>query len=176
MTTAFSVDQLKAGGSSEAIAAYYDSLPDVTIEEILGQWHGAEVPSGHPMDGLLDVSGWYGKRFDDAESVHPLLFGEPGDLFPVNPGRVPMGLLNRLGTRMPRFRPPGGAASFRPLTTRRHRARLRRVEFRGKVSTGMVYDQLPIIDHFRKIDDDTLLGAMDLRDSPRPYFFLLQRD
>ncbi|WP_131819706.1 DUF4334 domain-containing protein, partial [Mycobacteroides abscessus] len=33
-----------------------------------------------------------------------------------------------------------------------------------------------IIDHFRKVDDATLLGIMDLRDMDQPYFFTLRRD
>lgn len=128
------------------------------------------------MDGLLDVSGWYGKEFADADHVHPLLFGSPGRLYAVNPKLMPLGTLNRLGNRFPRWLPPGGRAAFRLARTRRHRARLREVSYRGAVSAAMVYDDLPIIDHFRMIDADTLLGAMDQRGADRPYFFLLQRD
>ena len=40
----------------------------------------------------------------------------------------------------------------------------------------MVYDQLPINDVFRKLTDDTVIGAMDLRGYRRPYFFVLRRD
>ncbi len=170
------VADLHAGLSSRAAADFYDSLPGVDVDEILGRWRGSEVPTGHPMDGLLAVSGWYGKQFDDADHVHPLLFGEPGGLYPVNPGSVPIDLLVKLGDRMPRPRIPGVAKAFKLVKTRRHRARLRRIEYRGVVSTSMVYDQLAIIDHFRRLDEDTLLGAMDLRNSPAPYFFLLQRD
>lgn len=170
------VSELRSGLSSEAACDLYDSLPAVTVDEILGQWHGSEVPTGHPLDGLLAVSGWYGKRFDSADEVHPLLFGEPGDLYPVNPGSVPMNLLNTLGTRMPRPKIPGITTAFKAVRTRRHRARLRNVEYRGKVSVAMVYDQIAVIDHFRRLNDDALLGAMDLRNSPQPYFFLLERD
>ena len=54
-------------------------------------------------------------------------------------------------------------------------ARLRKAEYRGKVTVGMIYDQAPIIDYFRKVDDDTLLGAMDRRGDPGTYFFVLRR-
>ena len=40
----------------------------------------------------------------------------------------------------------------------------------------MSYDQLPINDVFRRLDDATVLGAMDLRGSKAPYFFVLRRD
>jgi hypothetical protein len=39
----------------------------------------------------------------------------------------------------------------------------------------MIYDELPIIGHFRKVDGDTVLGAMDLRGTPQTYFFVLRR-
>jgi hypothetical protein len=40
----------------------------------------------------------------------------------------------------------------------------------------MIYDSLPINDVFRKVDDDTVLGAMDLRFTPQPFFFILTRE
>ncbi|WP_454197052.1 DUF4334 domain-containing protein [Nocardia sp. Marseille-Q1738] len=35
---------------------------------------------------------------------------------------------------------------------------------------------MPIIDHFRRADEHTLLGAMDLRGMAEPYFFVLHRE
>ena len=48
-------------------------------------------------------------------------------------------------------------------------------EYRGVVSATMCYDRLPIHDAFRRVDDVTVLGVMDLRGAP-PYVFLLERD
>ena len=84
------VDELSTGLARADAEALFDSLPAVTVAEMSGRWHGTEVPTGHPMDGLLAISGWYGKQFDDADHVHPLLFGEPGDLYPVNPKLIPL--------------------------------------------------------------------------------------
>jgi hypothetical protein len=39
----------------------------------------------------------------------------------------------------------------------------------------MCYDAQPIHDVFRRVDDATVLGVMDLRGAP-PYVFLLRRD
>ncbi|KAJ7608555.1 hypothetical protein FB45DRAFT_1129157 [Roridomyces roridus] len=41
------------------------------------------------------------------------------------------------------------------------RARLRRVEFHGVVSAAVIYDDRPIIDYFRYVDEDTVAGMMD---------------
>jgi hypothetical protein len=40
----------------------------------------------------------------------------------------------------------------------------------------MCYDALPINDVFRKVDDDTLVGAMDLRGLQMPFMFVLRRE
>ena len=44
------------------------------------------------------------------------------------------------------------------------------------MTAAMVYDALPIIDVFRRICADTVLGLMDMRGLRDPFFFLLQRD
>ena len=40
----------------------------------------------------------------------------------------------------------------------------------------MVYDNLPINDVFRKVDEDTVLGVMDLKGMKKPFFFVLRRE
>jgi hypothetical protein len=62
------------------------------------------------------------------------------------------------------------------LRTSKPRARLRMTEYRGKVSATMIYDQLPINDVFRKLDDNTVIGVMDNKDVKGPFFFKLKRD
>ena len=65
----------------------------------------------------------------------------------------------------------------RPLMyTDKPKARLRTVEHRGVATAAMVYDALPIIDVFRRVDPATLLGLMDMRGLPQPFFFVLERD
>ena len=156
---------------------FFDELPTVAIEEIIGRWRGRELATGHPWDGLLSASGWYGKQFDGPESAHPLLFRTPkGRLFPLDPGRVPLGLVGHVPVTAVRAgrRLLGGLTPL--LQARGTKARLRNVEHRGKVSAAMIYDQVPIIDVFRRVDTDTLLGLMDLRTMRQPYFFVLARD
>ena len=61
------------------------------------------------------------------------------------------------------------------LKTEKSQARLRMMEYRGKVSATMIYDRLPINDSFRRIDNNTVLGIMDFKSSPQPFFFVLKR-
>lgn len=165
----------RRAGTTDEVLALFDSLPSVSPDEMLGRWCGHELSTNHPMDGLLDPSGWYGKAFLDADTVHPLLLwnGSRTGVFSLHaawaramwPGlpRTPLlGALLRLA---------------RPLVgTRKPSARLREVRYRGVVTAAMAYDDLPIIDVFRRIDAQTVLGLMDRRGDARPYAFVLQRD
>lgn len=155
---------------------FFDSLPPVRPEDVTGRYRGRELATGHPLDGLLERSGWYGKQFDDVDHVHPLLFRDPrGDLFAVDPRRVPLGLAPKVPVAVVE-KARAALGLLKPaIRTSKHRARLRAVEHRGVVTAAMVYDHLPIIDVFRRVDDNTLLGAMDLRGAP-PYFFILSKD
>jgi hypothetical protein len=50
------------------------------------------------------------------------------------------------------------------------------VEHRGVATAAMLYDRLPIVDVFRRLDAITLLGLMDARGIPQPFFFRLHRE
>lgn len=155
--------------------ALYDALPAVRSADVLGAWKGRELRTGHPMDGVLEASGWWGKRFDSVDAVHPLVFSDgSGDLFSVDPRKVPLGLAGKIPTAAVEKGRRSLPVLRHLVGTSKPRARLRDVEHRGAVSAAMVYDHLPIIDHFRAVDDSTLLGVMDLRGAA-PYVFLLAR-
>lgn len=154
----------------------YDALPPVATADLRGLWRGTGVATGHPLDGVLERLGWFGKRFDDDERVHPLVFRTGRGLTSVRPALVPLGLVLRVA---PLLRTAPAAAAFavvRPLaSTRLPRARLREVRYRGVVSAALVYDDLPVVDAFRVVGDGTVLGAMDARGMARPYLFTLRR-
>jgi len=154
----------------------YDSLESIDTEEMWGLWKGEELSTGHPFEGLLTASKWYGKKFVSKEEVYPLLFErKDGSLYAGNPGLIPMTLPfdkipSRLVSRViPLIRPV--------FKTKNSGARLRMVDFRGKASASMVYDQKGIIDIFRKVDDNTLMGIMDIKEmaTDKSYFFILRR-
>lgn len=54
-------------------------------------------------------------------------------------------------------------------------AQLRIVEYRGVSTATMIYDKHPIMDHFRQVDDNTVLGVMDKKGESMPLYFYLQR-
>lgn len=125
------------------VLAFYDGLPPVAAEEMLGEWDGGIVATGHPGEGQLDALGWVGKTFRSADDVDPIVVAGPDG------ERQSSDVL--------------GAAT------------LRRVEHRGVVTATMVYDRHPIFDHFRRVDDRTVLGLMDRKGEPAPLMFFLRR-
>ncbi len=161
--------------TTDEAVTWFDSLPPVDIGFMIGSWRGSGVPTGHPMDGMLEAANWRGKRFIDADNVHPLVFDDgKGGTFMVNPAILPMGLAQRL-PRKP-YITRIFLASRRLIATSRSAARIRMIEYRGVTTATMIYDAKAINDVFRKIDDDTVLGLMDMKGMERPFFFKLERD
>lgn len=171
------LDEHRDGADPSQVRALFDALPGVAVEELTGRWRGSGLRTGSPLDGLLEAYGWYGKEFLDADRVHPLLFVDRlGRARPVNPALLPVGLLRaRPGTaRVGAVR--RAFALGRPLLwTDRPAARLRTVVHRGTPTAAMIYDALPIIDVLKRVDAGVLLGSMDLRGLPEPFFFVLRR-
>ncbi len=168
----------RTGAEPHDALAFFDRLPAVAPDEMLGRWRGSGLPTGSALDGLLEAYGWYGKEFVDADTVHPLLFRDrDGRPRPVDPAMVPLSVLRSAPgmahSRVLRRVFPG----VRPLLyTEKPKARLRTMEHRGVATAAMVYDALPIIDVFRRVTADQVLGLMDMRGLPQPFFFLLDRD
>ena len=162
--------------TTEQALALFDQLDPVPPEELLGSWRGEGFATGHPLDGVLEAWHWQGKRFDSLAEVHPLVFEGPGGgPVPVDPAWVPVALLR--APWVGRLIPFGGLFPWlAPLVaTRRSAARLRSTLYRGKLSATMVYDTLPILDVFRRLDGDSLLGVMDCKGMGQPFFFVLRR-
>ncbi|MFD1811819.1 DUF4334 domain-containing protein [Rhodococcus gannanensis] len=164
----------------EDAQAVFDDAPPADPDFMIGTWRGAELRTGNKMDGMLDASGWWGKQFVDAETVHPLLFpaADGRSLWALDPARIPFNLL--MHPIVPSFEGKDLSKLVtltRPaVATRKPKARLRTTHFRGTDTATMIYDAHPINDVFRRISDTTVIGWMDLRGSERPYFFSLTRD
>lgn len=164
-------------GTIEQALELFDSLEPVEIEFMIGRWHGHEITTGHPQDGVLEATRWYGKEFEDAETVHPLLHQTGnGRLFRVKPRPSLVYASLRWPILKSKSLRPLSLLITRLLKTKHSQARARMIEYRGKVSATMVYDFLPINDHFRMIDDNSVLGMMDFKGLENPFPFVLERD
>ncbi|MGW2593968.1 DUF4334 domain-containing protein [Streptomyces sp. NPDC001515] len=131
---------------TDELDAIWAVLDTVRPEDVLGAWSGGEFPTGHPLDGMLEEAGWYGKTFVSVHDAKPLMCRDAnGELY----SNVELGQ---------------GEAS------------LWTVEFRGESTATMVYDGRPVFDHFKRVDDTTLMGIMNAKgvppEGPYYYFFL----
>lgn len=127
---------------------FWASLEPATIEGLIGEWRGGEFVTGHRMNGQLEKARWFGKTFASAGDVQPLV------------------CVDADGNKFSNKAMGKGEAS------------LWLEEFRGEVTATMVYDGQPVHDHFKKIDDDAVMGIMNgkgVLDDGRYFYFYLER-
>jgi Domain of unknown function (DUF4334)/GXWXG protein len=127
---------------------FWASLEPAAIDAMLGEWKGGEFATGHMMNGQLEKVGWFGKTFKSVTDVQPLV------------------CLDDDGNKYSNVAMGKGEAS------------LWLEEFRGEITATMVYDGQPVHDHFKRIDDDAVMGIMNgkgVLDGGRYYYFYLER-
>lgn len=127
-------EELRAADPADPadLDALWADLDTVTVEEVLGSWRGGDFATGHVASSVLEKVRWHGKRFDAPLDAKPLICrGEDGELF------------SNLAA--------GGGAE----------ASLWEVAFRGESTATMVYDAMPVFDHFKQVDGSTLMGIMN---------------
>ncbi|MDX6807578.1 DUF4334 domain-containing protein [Terrihabitans rhizophilus] len=167
----------KRGGTGNVLTALFDSLEPAQPWSIRGRYRGAGIETGHPMNGVMEALGWYGKQFLDSGRAHPMLFRSMrGQLTSLDPALIPARLAAKAGVLL-RSKPARLAfkMAMPAFSTRRPTARLHSRMHRGVETAAMIYDAQPICDFLRRVDDDTLLGFMEMR-GVDPYFFTLRRD
>jgi hypothetical protein len=126
----------------------WSALDTVRSADIVGSWKGDECHTGHKMNGQLKAARWFGKNFNSVDDVEPIVCYDDDGNLFSN---------NELSL--------GGASLWD-------------VEFRGEVTATMVYDGQPVFDHFKRVDDTTLMGIMNgkrQRSSGNFLYFLLER-
>ena len=111
--------------SCDDALALFDTLPPADEAFMIGSWRGGGFPTGHPMDGLLENAGWYGKQFIDRDHVHPLLYTteDGAEVFAVDPARLDFNRSGNVAAHLGAWR--------EKLETEAFTARLRMTEYRG---------------------------------------------
>lgn len=124
------------------------TLAPVRIDELWGSWRGHELPTGHALSRVLRKIAWVGKRFVAPLDVQPLVCRRDDGSLYSN---IELG--------------KGEASAWM-------------VEFRGEVTATMVYDGSATFDHFKRVDDGTLMGIMNGKNvlfEGRHFYFVLER-
>jgi len=144
-------EQLKNSASlldTNELDAFYDTLEPVTLNEILGEWKGDQLKTGHAVVATLQAIRWYGKTFISQLEAKPLICKDADGNF------------------------------YSDTTSMKGEASLWPIDFRGKVSTSMIYDGVPVLAHFRKVNSNTLVAIMDgkdVLDQGKHFYFFLER-
>ncbi|WP_426129308.1 GXWXG domain-containing protein [Pararhizobium sp. PWRC1-1] len=156
---------------------WFQTLQPLRPAEMVGLWSGVGIPAGHPLDGVLENLQWFGKRFHADLRADALLFQwRPGRLVPINPAYFPIGMAIRLA-------PFGRTAIARnwfshlqkAVRARNTTAALTVRDMDVGETVAMVYDNQPIIDYFRRIDEREIAGMMCVAGDDRRYFFRLRK-
>lgn len=150
-------------------------LEPVNPAEMIGLWRGSGRPSGHPLDGVLENLGWFGKRFHPDLRADALLFERaPGKLIAIEPAYFPIRwALSFAGIGRKAF-----ARSLFSHVTPRIGARGTTAMLQSRmddelITAAIVYDRQPIVDVFRRSRDGQVVGKMTVDGDPRHYFFEL---
>lgn len=130
----------KEAVSAQTLMPLFEQLEPASAAFMIGQWHGGKFDGGQMPDKL----NWYGKRFNSASHVEPMLCRrEDGSIY----------AWGEWGE-----------------------AQLREVSFGGKLQACLIYDTKPMMDLFRKVTEDIVIGLADIKGRPMDFFFWLERD
>ncbi|MGO8024088.1 GXWXG domain-containing protein [Rhizobium leguminosarum] len=169
--------EIMRSGQQEEMAAWFRSLEPIQPKDMVGLWSGVGIPSGHPLDGVLENLNWFGKRFHSGMRADALLFKwRPGRLVPIEPNFLPIGLAIKMAPLGRTFVARHCFSYLQKLLRARGTtASLRLQALDGVETAAMVYDKQPIVDYFRRIDDEEIAGMMCVHDDPRRFFFKLRK-
>lgn len=131
----------------EELENFFSSLEPITIEEMIGEWKGGYFPTGKSkLEFFLKDFG---------------VIKWHGKNF-LSKDKVQSLVFSLLGIR---FNIPVAGVAV-----------LRKIEFRNKISASMIYSYLPIIDNFRKINNETVIGAMEVKGKVKIFFYLTREE
>ncbi len=134
----------KREASCKELDELFAGLGPVTADEIMGEWRV----------GFLFTKEGTGSKWETLVRHSPVrLYGKRF----LNMNNVKAWVFRVLGIK---FGFPGTSAV------------LRKMEFRNKISVSMIYNHLPLIDHFRKLNEKIILGIMETRGKLCVYFYL----
>lgn len=68
--------------SDDELLAFFDSLPVLTVEEMLSKWKGGDFKTGHWAEEELKNTKWFGKWFKtDLDGIPLVSYNDEGNLY-----------------------------------------------------------------------------------------------
>ncbi|KAF2135760.1 uncharacterized protein K452DRAFT_238736, partial [Aplosporella prunicola CBS 121167] len=115
-----------------------DSLPALNPMELLGEWSAGSFNTRHPAHGWLRSINWVGITFRSVDDVEPIVVAA-------------------------QTRDGPGKGHRRKWLDEWGNAEVIEAKYRGVVSAAMVCDNHPVVNHFRKVTDNVVLGIMSAK-------------
>jgi hypothetical protein len=109
-----------------------------------------------PVSNQFMIGQWHGGVFDSKRDIGPFY----GKRFNSENDVEPMLFKNEEGT----------IYTWKDLGA----AQLREVKYGGKVQATVIYDDRPLMDYFRKVSDDAVLGLGEYKNLERSFFWLIR--
>lgn len=148
-------EQLASGSAEEKLLALIANREACDAEALAVLFEQLE-----PADEAFMLGQWHGGRFDGGAEPNPIRWY--GKRFNSRTEVDPMLCLNDKDEVYV-------WDTWGP-------AQMREVAYGGKVQACLIYDQHPMMDYFRKISDDVVMGLGDIKGRPLDFFFWLERD
>jgi hypothetical protein len=60
------------------IGTLFQQLKSIQVDDLIGEWDGYIVPTGHPFEDELEDLNWFGNTFDATDDVAPLTVARNG--------------------------------------------------------------------------------------------------
>lgn len=143
-----------------ALDSLFNELPPVPLSHLIdtGGWNGGFFDTGHSNGDFMKEICWVGKDFFSLDHVDPVI---------VNPNgkRESWGKWGFATVR--------ATYSFLYASPVLARLQLKEIVYRGKVTATMVYDERPVFDYFRWVDENTILGIMEGKPLDGPFYFYI---
>lgn len=113
-----------------------------------------------PVDLDFMLGTWKGGKFDGGAEPDPInwygkRFTSPTDVEPL--------LVLDAEGKVQTFDKLGGA-------------QMREIKYKGVTSAALIYDKQPIMDYFRKVNDNVVIGLGDIKGKPTDFVFHLTRE
>jgi len=135
--------QKKSGILCKELDNIFNELEPITMAEMIGEWRV----------GYFFTEGT-GSKFETFLKYCPIkLYGKRF----LSKNKVQAWVFSLFGIK---FGFPGTTAV------------LETINFRSKTSISMIYNYLPMIDHFRKVDNYNAMGIMEIKGNLSVYFYL----
>lgn len=128
----------------------FQGLKPTKPDNLMGEWDGFILSTGHPFESELEKLNWFGNTFDSKDDVAPLIVAKNGD-------RV-------------RFEDWGGASVSlsldmahleKPERLTPETLQLYEIADQGIVSAALIYDERPMMVYYRAVRSNMVAGIME---------------